>query len=135
MVIGGLGWFAKDSIADKMRSNGIAVSLADKISPAKSPLKTGDVSKFKKSNVNVEVENDEHPYVKSFLHLKTSEGIRYREVLNIIFYSGWKCYVDSNEKLIVAGKLKCRKGVLRILLLLLRLWMKEVHMTPLNLSM
>ena len=50
LVIGGLGWYAKDSIADKMRSNGIAVSLADKISPAKSPLKTNGISESKKNN-------------------------------------------------------------------------------------
>ena len=119
LVIGGLGWYAKDSIADKMRSNGIAVSLADKISPAKSPLKTSGISESKKNNVgegyspkNVQdnVESDEHPYVKSFLHLKTPEGLRYREVLDITFYPGWKCYVDSNKNLIVEGKEKSRKG-------------------------
>jgi len=38
LALGGTGWFAKDTIADKMRSAGIAVSLADKISPAKPPI-------------------------------------------------------------------------------------------------
>ena len=128
VIVGGIEWIAKDAIADKMRSAGIAVSLADKISPPKTlsenptaDTNNSDRSKIKSSSnhplmkpelgeTHVKERNYDHPYVKSFLSLKTPQGLKFSEVLNIALGSDWKCYMESNQSLVVEGGLILYKG-------------------------